>query len=171
MTDILYAILLLAVNAVGVLLVAMSLPGTWVIVLATAAAVWLGGESGMVGTQVLIATLGLAVLAEVVEFAAGAVGTRRAGGSTWGAAGAILGGIAGGILGTFYILIPVVGSILGAAIGALCGAVVAERLAGRPFEEAVRSGKGAFVGRLLGTVSKVAISVVMWIVVAFACFL
>jgi uncharacterized protein len=171
MTAILYAILLLVVNAVGVLLVAMSLPGTWVIVLATAAAVWLGGEGGMLGTPALLTTLGLAVFAELVELAAGAVGARRAGGSSWGSGGAILGGIAGGLLGSVFIPILIVGSILGAAIGALCGAVVAERLAGRPLEEAVRSGKGAFVGKLLGTVSKVAIAVVMWIVVAFACFL
>jgi uncharacterized protein YqgC (DUF456 family) len=79
------------------------------------------------------------------------------------------GGVVGGIAGTFYM--PIVGSILGAAAGAFAGALTFEQLAGRDFEAATASGRGAFVGRLVGTLSKLVIAGLMWIVVAFASFL
>ncbi|MBI4600965.1 MAG: DUF456 domain-containing protein [Planctomycetes bacterium] len=169
--DIACAVLLLAVNGLGVLLVAMSLPGTWLIVLATASVAWLRWESGMLGWVPLVAVLGLAVLGEVLELVAGALGARKAGASVRGALGAMAGGIAGGILGTIFIPVLVVGSVLGAALGAFGGAVLGERLAGRGLEESLESGKGAFAGRILGTVSKLAVASAMWIVVALASFL
>ena len=49
--------------------------------------------------------------------------------------------------------------------GALIGAVGAEMLVGRKFEEAVRSGIGAFVGTLGGTVAKLVIMVAIGVVV------
>jgi uncharacterized protein YqgC (DUF456 family) len=162
---------LLAVNALGVFLVALALPGTWLIVLATGLFAWLRGYPEILGWPSLSALIGLAVLGEVVEFAAGAAGVKSAGGTKRGAAGAIAGGIVGAIAGTFLIPIPVLGSVLGAAMGSFVGALLGERSAGRTSAEQLQAAQGAFWGRLLGTVSKLAIAVVMWILVASALFL
>lgn len=153
-------------NAVSVLLVAMSLPGTWLMVLFTGACAWWRWDQGLLGWPTLATITALAFLAEVLELVTGAVGAKKAGASTWGAVGAMAGAVVGGIAGTFYL--PIIGSIIGAAAGAFAGALGCERLAGRELSEAAASGRGAFVGRLVGTALKLAAAVAMWIVVAFA---
>ena len=162
---------LLLANAVFALLVAMSLPGTWLILAATCTVAWLRWDEGIYGLTSLGVLAGLAALGEVLELVTGALGAKKAGGSTRGAVGAMAGGVAGGILGTFFLPIPILGSILGAALGAFGGALLGERTAGRDLEAAAAVGRGAFVGRLLGTLSKLLIAGTMWIVVAFASFL
>jgi len=169
--ELLYIILLLLINTLGVFLVTMSLPGTWLIVFATAAVAWWRWEEGLFGWVSLSILVGLALLGEVLELVAGALGAKKAGGTAWGAVGALVGGVAGGILGTFVIPILVVGSILGAALGAFGGALLGEAVAGRSVEASLASGRGAFWGRLLGTLYKLVIAVLMWTVVAFAAFL
>ena len=169
--DVFCAVLLLVLNGLGVLLASMGLPGTWLILLGTCAVAWWRWDEGFIGIAPLWILASLAVLGELVEFVAGALGAKRSGGSLLGAAGAMLGGVAGGILGTFFIPVPIVGSILGAALGAFSGALLGERMRGRELESAAAVGRGAFVGRLAGTLSKVLIGFVMWIVVAFASFL
>lgn len=168
--ELLYIVLLLIVNALGVFLVTMSLPGTWLIICATAAVAWWQWEAGLFGWPSLSILVGLAFLGEVLELVASALGARNAGGTVWGSVGALLGGVAGGILGTFLIPIVVVGSILGAALGAFGGALLGEASAGRSVETSLASGRGAFWGRLAGTLYKLLVAVVMWTVVAFAAF-
>ena len=63
------------------------------------------------------------------------------------------------------------GSVLGAAIGAFARTLIGERLRGSDLESAAAVGRGAFVGRLLGSLAKLAVAMAMWIVVAFAAFL
>jgi uncharacterized protein YqgC (DUF456 family) len=166
--DVVWSLLLLAVNALGVLLVAMSLPGTWLIAAATALFAWLHGYPRLLGIAPLVVLLGIALAAEVVEFVAGAAGVRSAGGSARAAAGAVAGGLIGGIAGTFVIPIPILGSVLGAALGSFAGAFLAERPGERGLDARVDSGKAAFRGRLIGTLLKLAAAVLMWIVVALA---
>ena len=168
-TDICLVVTLLTVNAAAVLLVSMSLPGTWLILLATALLAWFRWDEGLFGPVTLIGLAALALLGEVLELVTGALGAKKAGGTAWGAAGAMVGGVVGGVAGTFFL--PVIGSILGAAVGAFAGALVGERVSGRGLEDAAASGRGAFVGRLVGSALKMAIAVAMWIVVAFAAFL
>ena len=122
--ELLYIIPLLLVNTLGVFLVTMSLPGTWLIVCATAAVAWWQWETGLFGWPSLSILVGLALLGEVLELVAAAFGAKNAGGTARGAVGALLGGVAGGILGTFLIPIFIVGSILGAALGAFGGALL-----------------------------------------------
>jgi uncharacterized protein YqgC (DUF456 family) len=166
----LYAAILLVLNTLGLFLIVLGLPGTWFMVLATALFAWLGQKEGMISVPTLVVLAGLALAGEVVEFAAGAAGSRGAGGSWRGSAGALGGGIAGGILGTFLIPIPVLGSILGACLGAFAGALLGEMSGGKRLEPAIRVGRGAFVGRLLGTVYKLAAGGVIWMVAAVASF-
>jgi hypothetical protein len=169
--DITAIVLVLVANLLGVFLVVCSLPGTWLIVSATALAAWWRWDEQLYGWTSLAIVLGLAVLGEILELITGALGARKAGGGTRGAILAMVGGVAGGILGTFFIPLPIVGSILGASLGAFAGALVGESWSGKEVEQALAVGRGAFWGRLVGTATKLAIACLMWIVVAFASFL
>jgi uncharacterized protein YqgC (DUF456 family) len=114
----------------------------------------------------LLALLVLAALGELVEFAAGAVGAAKAGGSRRGAALALVGSLMGGLFGLFVALpVPLVGPIIGAllfgGLGALGGAVLGEQWKGRDLDESLRIGHAAFWGRLFGTLGKVLAGAVM----------
>ena len=80
--------------------------------------------------------------------------------------------LVGLVAGTiFLVFIPLIGSIIGAIAGAGVGAVVAERgIAKRPWDESIRSGKGAAVGRALSTVIKGCFAVVAAVVLIVFAF-
>ena len=159
---------------VGWVLQLVGLPGNWLIVIAAAVYAWLlpPDASTAIGWPAVAILLVLAILGEVVEFIAGALGVTRAGGSRRGAVLAIVASTIGGILGIFVgVPIPIVGSLVGAVVfgglGALVGAVVGETWQGRDLETSLEIGKGAFVGRLLGTVAKMVVCSLL-VVVAIA---
>jgi uncharacterized protein YqgC (DUF456 family) len=92
----------------------------------------------------------LALLTFLLDFAVGAVGARRYGGSRWGVVGALVGAVVGLFFG------PV-----GLLIGPVVGAVAGELLRGADVEVGVRSGLGALVGLLAGIVADFTIALVM----------
>ena len=104
----------------------------------------------------------------MVEFAASTIGTAKAGGSKWASVGSLIGGVVGAVIGSFFV--PPLGTILGACLAAGAGSMLGDRLAGRPWRKAVKTAKGAAVGKLWGTVGKAAVAVVMWVVAAVAVF-
>jgi uncharacterized protein YqgC (DUF456 family) len=161
-------LLAVLVNAVGVVLTLMQLPGNWLIVLATALVAWWGWspvpDDRLVGWATLVALLAIALAAEVAEFAYAALGTKRAGGSRKGAAYAVAGGIVGAIAGSFVIPVLIVGTVAGAAIGSALGAYAGDRAAGRDWQQAARAARGAAVGRLTATAVKSLAGLVLWIV-------
>lgn len=165
----LWALILLVLNLLWFGLTVIGLPGNWLMVISAVVIDWLVGDR-IFSYWVLIAVLVLAAVGELLEFAAGVVGSRAAGGSRGGAAGALVGGIVGAILATFLIPIPVIGSILGACGGAFLGALGMELRAGRGMMASVRSGVGAGKGRFYGTVAKVAVAAAIWITIAVAAF-
>jgi hypothetical protein len=169
--DILSAILLAFVCIGGWLLQLVGLPGNWLIVAAAALYAWLVGPdaSTALGWPTVMAILVLAVLGEVLEFVAGALGVTTVGGSRRGALLAIVGSVAGGILGLFVGLpIPLVGQLVAAivfgGVGALVGAVAGETWKGRDLDASLEVGKAAFIGRLLGTAAKVIVCSLMVVV-------
>lgn len=166
----LWATILVLANGAWLFLVLLGLPGNWLIVGSTALVAWLYWDRGMISKWTLIALVLIAVVGEVLEFAAGAVGTKRAGGSRGGAFGALMGGLIGAAVGTLVIPVPVIGSLLGACSGAFSGALAMELAGGRELDPAIRSGLGAGAGRFVGTVAKLAVGAVLWIVVAVAAF-
>ncbi len=168
-----WAIALLIVNAVWLATVLVGLPGNWLMVLSTLLVVWLRPAASappMFSYGTLLAIVALATAGEVLEFIAGAVGTKRAGGSKRGAKGALIGGLIGALIGTVAIPIPVIGSLLGACIGAAIGAAYMELSGGRSTDESLRAGLGAGVGRFAGSVAKFGVGIVIWLVVAVAAF-
>jgi len=159
------AFLLVVVVVVGWGLTVFSLPGNWLIVSGAALYAWLGPaeESRLaIGWWVVAALLALAVLGELVEFLAGALGAAKAGASKRSAVLALVGSLIGSLVGAFVGLpIPLVGSIVGAilcaAFGASVGAICGELWKGKELEETWTVGTAAFVGRLFGTIGKIII--------------
>jgi len=103
------------------------------------------------GLTVMVIIGGLTVLVQGLDAVAGGWGASRYGGSRAGVWGAALGAIVG------LIFFNVIGLLLGPFVGALIG----ELLAGRTLRAGLRSGWGAFVGFLAGTLFKIVIAAAM----------
>jgi len=139
----------------------VGLPGTFLIVIAAWVYAWATGFLAVTWTT-LGWLLGLAVLAEGLEFASAAVASGSESPSRRVAVSAIVGGIVGGIVGTPFFF--GVGSLLGALAGAFAGATVAASAEGRDTASAMRTGMSAMRGRLLGFIVKAAIGALMLVV-------
>jgi uncharacterized protein len=173
----LWALLLVAACALGWLANVTALPGNWLIVGAAALFAWLmpvRDGRGVTWTTVLV-LLGLAVLGEVIEFVAGAAGAAKQGASRRAVALAMVGAFVGSIVGLgIGTPVPVLGSfvlaVLGGAVGAFAGAYLGEAWKGRTEAERAAVGRGAFFGRIWGTVGKLAVGVMMLAIVAWDAF-
>lgn len=166
--DYVYYLLLLVLLVLGMLVNILGLPGLWLMVASYGAYALATGWDRHVGYASLITLLVLALLAEAVEFFAGAAGSKAAGGRTRGMIGAIVGGFLGAIF-LSIIPIPVVAQIVGACLGAFIGAGVME-YSDRDLSHSLRVGYGAAKGRLYGIVSKLAFGVAMFVIAMFAGF-
>jgi uncharacterized protein YqgC (DUF456 family) len=162
----LYYILLFVVMITGLLLNIVGLPGLWLIVLAYAGYAALTGWDVYVGWPSLLLVIVLATAAEIVEFVAGAAGSKAAGGRTRGMIGAVVGGFLGAIF-LSIIPIPVVAQIFGACLGAFLGAMIME-MTDKDIAHSLRVGAGAAKGRFLGIVSKLCFGIAMMLVAAIA---
>lgn len=165
------AILFTLSNILAVFAVLLALPGTWVMVL-TAIGINLIFHDNMFSWWTIGVAAALALLGELLELLAGAAGAKAMGASKRSVFASIVGGITGAILGTFLIPIPVLGTILGSALGAGAGAVVFEfTISDRRNLKHLRGiGTGAFTGRLLATVLKGGVAVLMAIILSVAAF-
>jgi len=141
----------LLVGLVGV--VAPVLPGVPVAAAGAVLAAWIVGFDRF-GLGPLAFIVGLAVLAQLIDLAGNWVGARVYGARRAGLWGGVLGSLVG------LIFFPPFGFLL----GALVGAVLFELAGGRPLDEALRAGVGAFVGALGGTVAKVLIVIAMAVI-------
>jgi len=168
----LWAIALIALNTVWLGLVLLGLPGIWLMVASAAVVAWWqhGGGAPMFGVATLATIVALAVVGEILEFAAGAAGSRGAGGTRRGTVGALMGGLVGAVAGTILLPMPFLGSLIGASVGAALGALGLELTGGKAMRDSVRTGLGAGAGRLLGTVLKLMVAVAAWVVLAVAAF-
>lgn len=169
---ILVVIVYLLLNAVGIFLTAMQLPGTWFMLLVTGCfAAWRWEEPSIsIGWTEMAVLLVLAIIGEVLEFITSAIGSKQAGGSTRGAAISVLMSIPGAIIGTVLLPIPIVGTLVGAAIGAGIGAGMGDKWAGRDWQEIWGGAKGAMIGKLTGAAAKVVVAMVMWLVCLIGLF-
>lgn len=173
----LLATLLLAAGICAWLTNLLTLPGNWLVLGMAALFTWLGPNDGSWGISWLnIGVLAaLAVIGEIIEFAASALGAKKQGASRRAAVlsiiGAMLGSIAGATAGLpVPILGPVIGAVLGGAGGAFAGAYVGENWKGRTHQESFSVGRGAFAGRLWGMIGKIAVGAVMVVVLAIDLF-
>jgi len=145
----------------GVVLSAVRLPGIWLIALGAFFMGWLT-QWQLVSGSALGWILGLAVIAEVLEFLMSAVITRRAGGSGKAAWGALIGGFVGLVF--LSIPLPVIGSMIGALLGCFLGAAIGEFSVGGSLDHGTRVGVSAAIGFALGAATKVALAFVVSII-------
>ena len=134
------------------------LPGNWInlglIVL------WKWAHPGMeAGWGFFLALLAIAGIGELLEFGSQFWGAKKYGGSTKGSWGALAGALVGAVLGAP--LFMGIGAFLGALAGAFVGAFAVEIIRSRPWREALRAAKGAMFGRVLGTVAKLGLGILM----------
>ena len=137
--------------AAGLLSIIFGLPGCWIILADAAVYAGLTGFA-RISWPILAILLGMALVGEGVEFLAGVYGARR-----WGASRpAVLGALGGAVLGAILLspLLFLVGALLGAFLGAFIGAFLVEYLSHRDPNRALRSGFGAFLGRIGGILAK-----------------
>jgi uncharacterized protein len=100
----------------------------------------------------------LTLVVAVIDYLATAIGAKKFGATKFG----IAGGVLGGIIGLF------IGSIFGFLIGFFLGALMFELLIGRSFKDSLKSGSGAIIGFLGGTLFKLMIILLMIIIFVMA---
>lgn len=158
-------LVLVGVGLVGLVLNLLGLPGIWLIVLGTIVYGISSGWGEYVGWTSVLTLLGIGITAELIEFLAGAAGSRKFGGSKRGMVGAVVGGLVGGIAGTP--IFPVVGTIAGSILGSFIGAFLVESgVLEKSSKSSAKVGIGAALGRALGIVIKSAFGAAMLLIAA-----
>jgi len=154
--------LFLFIAIAGLISHIFGLPGNFIILGVSILFGWYGGFKEITLTT-LIVLLALALLGELIEFIVGILGAKKYKSSNKAIVGSIVFGIIGGILGIPFFL--GIGAVIGAFIGAFVGAFFVEFLLEKNVDRAMKSGWGAFLGRLAGTFFKGAIGVTMVVIV------
>lgn len=163
MTGILPGLLLAVCCVVGLVLVALGLPGLWVMVLGVIGYGWMTGFH-TIGAVTISVVLGLAVVGEIVEWWVGFWFAERYGGSRRAGWGALIGGIVGAVVG---VPVPVIGSVIGAFVGSFAGAALFEYTRQLSPGVALRAGWGALLGRAAASALKIALGLAIAVVAAF----
>ncbi|MGM0568069.1 MAG: DUF456 family protein [Elusimicrobiota bacterium] len=101
----------------------------------------------------IIIFLAAAAAGEIIEFAGGMIGARRAGGSSGAVKGALFGGMAGAVV--FSSLIGIPGFFVGVLTGTFAGAFIVEYVSGRDFYSSSKAGAGALAARVISSGIKV----------------
>lgn len=164
MTAILPGVLLVVCCVAGLVLVALGLPGLWVMVLGVIGYGWLTGFH-TIGVVTIAIVLGLALVGEIVEWWMGFWFAERYGGSRRAGWGALIGGIVGAVVG---VPVPIVGSVIGAFVGSFAGAALFEYTRQLSAGVALRAGWGAVLGRAAAAALKIGLGLVIAVVGAFA---
>ena len=141
------AVVLIVVGVAGTVLPA--LPGAALVFAGILLAAWIDDVARVSGLTVVISGL-LMLVAWGVDYASAMLGAKRAGASRLAIAGAAIGTVAGiftGFVGLLFL--------------PLAGAAIGEWLADRDAARAAHVGISTWIGLLIGTVAKVAITFVM----------
>jgi hypothetical protein len=161
-------IILLVVLLAGLFINVLTLPGLWIMAAVYGIYGWVTGWHHLVGWGSFLTLVVLAMAGEIVELTAGGAAAKAAGASRRAMFGAVIGALLGGIFLTFPF--PIVGTIIGVCLGAALGAGIVELMVRQNVKQSLRVGAGAFKGRLMGILSKLAIGVIMFLVAAIAGF-
>ncbi len=156
--DVLWQVSLVILCVAGVVLTVVRLPGTWLVVAATAACSW-HFDWLRPSWRIVIALLVMAILAEGIEMMASLITARKAGASKRALWYALAGGFFGMFL--FTIPLPIIGTVIGGALGCFCGAMIGEMTVQDDLRKGAKVGLFAAVGQVLGTLAKTMIALVM----------
>lgn len=155
-----------------------SLPGNWMVVGLLALFVFLVPPTdgrGIAWWMVLISA-SIAAVGELIEFAAGAAGAAKVGGSRRAMLLAVVGAMVGSIVGAVVgIPIPFIGPLIaalgGASVGAFAGAYLGETWKGRLHGDRMEISRAALLGRLFGTLGKLVAGGVMLALICLDAYL
>jgi uncharacterized protein len=125
------------------------LPGTLLVLAGIVLGAWID-DFTRVGWPILVTVSVLALLAWVLDYAAGLMGAQRAGASRQAITGAAIGTVAGIFMG-----------FVGVLFMPLVGAAVGEYIARKNHGQAMRVGVATWLGILVGLVAKVVIAFMM----------
>ena len=150
--------LYILVSLAGLVSLVFGLPGTFVILGASVLYGWYGGFSEIT-VRVIIILVVLALAGELIEFLLGILGSKKYESSNRAIVGSIIFGIIGAVMGAPFFF--GIGAVIGAFAGAFAGAILMELSQGKKMDEAIKSGWGAFLGRVAGTISKGAVGIAM----------
>ncbi|MDA7947985.1 MAG: DUF456 family protein [Hyphomicrobiaceae bacterium] len=173
-----WAIMLLIGSGIAWTTNFFTLPGNWFIVGLAAlfvSAQATGDAAQGMNWEAVAFLFALAAGGEAVEFFAGAAGAAKQGGSRRAILLAIVGTFAGSIAGAVMgvpipILGPLLGALVGGAGGAFAGAYLGEMWKHGGADRSMSVGWGAAVGRVLGTLGKLLVGVVMMVVLTVRVF-
>ncbi len=148
----------------GLLLDLVGLFGNWII-LAAAALAWVATGFTHFNGWTMAILVALAVAGEVLETLAAGYGAAKYGGGKGAIVAALIGCLVGALVGTP--LFPIIGTLIGACAGAFLFAAAYEYLAlqKRP-DEALRTGFGAALGKVLGLFAKLLCGFMMLLAMA-----
>lgn len=152
---------LLLGSFVGIALVPLSLPGTWIIwILAFIYSLLWNFSHAVSDFRVLAFLLLLALFGEGLEFLVSFWGGKKLQVSN----GALWSSIVGGFIGAF-IGVPVflIGSLLGLLLGTFLGAFLYEYFQTKVLSSALLSALAVFFSRLVASFMKTSLAVIMWI--------
>src|SRR6476659_4941819 len=154
-------VLLTLVLVLSLILIALGLPGLWVMIASAVIYNILVGATP-IGWFTIVGVGVLAAIAEIIEWTLSGKYARKYGGSRRAAWGAVIGGTLGAILG---FPLPIVGPLIGAFAGSFIGALVGEVSSGATRKDSARVAWGALVGRVAATAMKMAIgcAIASWI--------
>jgi hypothetical protein len=165
--DLIWYTVLFALLALGFLLTLLTLPGNWVMILATCIYARLTGWR-FLGWRTVLVLVGMGLIGEIVDLLAGSAAAKRAGGSRRGAVGAFIGAIVGGLVCAGAI--PIIGAIVGVILGAGVGALLFELSGGKPLLEAAGVGMGAARGKFVGMLVKITMACAIFLIGVFGGF-
>ncbi len=135
-----------------------ALPGMPLLFIGLWLGAWIDGYA-RVGTTTLIVLGVIVALAMTIDFIASALGAKKVGASPQ----AIWGSVIGSVVGMFF-------GLPGIILGPFVGAVLGELSARRNMTQAANVGFATWMGLLFGTLAKLALSLVMLGIFAFAYF-
>jgi len=173
----LVGVLFVLIGMFCVVLSIVGLPGTWLMIILAVIidlvdSFYLSSTlRPTFGWHVIVVCCVLGLIGEILEFFATGIGAKKAGASGRGMFGSFIGAMIGVVAGTFLIPIPVLGSVAGAVAGAAAGAILGEMTnEDKEFKDTIKPATGAMVGRLLGTISKFPIAIIVWLILSVAVF-
>lgn len=159
------AIVLLCLG--GIAMSALSLSGTWVVLLAAIVAALIHPHP-FPGIWTLVAFGVAAILVEVIEAVAGTWGVMKRGGSRAAGFAAMAGGLVGLLLGSAAI--PIIGGLLGMIVGSFACTYAVERYRLKQAEPAANIAFGAVTSRVLVVLLKVVVTLGMAAVLLIGLF-
>ncbi len=153
----------------GVVMVPLGLPGTWLIVVgAVLYSIFFSFDGGTSSAWVVdLILIGMAIFGEIVEFFVGTLGSKPFKVSNGAIVCAFIGGIVGAIIGVPVFLI---GSLLGLFLGAFLGAFIWELATLGSVGRALTNALAVLATKIVATFLKTTLAIVMAIYLLFKIF-